>query len=313
MSAPFISVALAAYNGERYLREQLDSVLAQTGVEIEVVAVDDGSKDGTLAILNDYARRDARVKVYANPRNLGVGPTFEHAMSLTRGELIAPCDQDDTWHADKLARLAAAIGECDLAYCDSLFVDADGATMNERISDRMPMMHGRQPMAFTLRNSVSGHASLIRRGLFEIARPFPAAMYYDWWLALCAATRNGIVFVDAPLVHFRRHAATVSPLGRAGKQRVRDRATRWVRDRQAFLTAYAQSGVAGHDDAARMLAALDTAWEGGSARALLGEIWRQRKSLADASPATEAIRLQFRFLRKIRQARREAEDAVVAT
>jgi glycosyltransferase involved in cell wall biosynthesis len=312
MPAPSISVALATYNGERYLREQLDSVLAQAGVAIEIVAVDDGSTDGTLAILDDYARRDARIKVYANPRNVGVGPTFERAMSLTSGELIAPCDQDDTWQADKLARLAEAIGACDLAYCDSLFVDANGATMNERISDRMPMMRGRHAMAFTLRNSVSGHASLIRRSLFEIARPFPAAMYYDWWLALCAATRNGIAYVDEPLVHFRRHAATVSPLGRSGKQRVRDRATRWVKDRHAFLTAYAQSGVAGHDDAARMLAALDTAWEGGSARSLVHEIWRQRKSIADTSPATEAVRLQFRFLRKIRQARREAEAAVAS-
>ena len=312
MSAPLISVALATYNGERYLREQLDSVLAQAGVAIEIVAVDDGSKDGTLAILDEYARRDARVKVYANPRNLGVGPAFEHAMSLASGELIAPCDQDDTWNPDKLARLAGGIGECDLAYCDSLFVDASGATMNERISDRMPMMRGRHPMAFTLRNSVSGHASLIRRSLFETARPFPPAMYYDWWLALCASARNGIAYLDAPLVHFRRHAATVSPLGRAGKQRVTDRATRWIRDRHAFLAAYAQSGVAGHDNAERMLAALDAACEGGSARALVSEIWRQRKSLADSSQATEAIRLQFRFLRKIRQARQEAEAAVAS-
>src|SRR5262249_6361979 len=128
----------------------------------------------------------------------------------------------------------------------------------------------------------------------------------------CAATRNGIAYLDAPLVHFRRHAATVSPLGRAGKQRVRDRATRWIRDRHAFLSAYAQSGVAGHDDAERMLAALDTAWEGGSARTLVSEIWRQRKSLADSSQATEAIRLQFRFLRKIRQARQEAEAAIAS-
>ena len=233
-------------------------------------------------------------------------------MSLTRSELIAPCDQDDVWQADKLARLAGAIGARDLAYCDSLFVDADGKSMNERISDRMPMMRGCHPMAFTLRNSVSGHASLIRRSLFEIARPFPAAMYYDWWLALCAATRNGIAYVDAPLVHFRRHSATVSPLGRSGKQRVDDRATRWLRDRHAFLTAYSQSGVAGHDDAARMLTALDTAWEGGGGRALMGEIWRQRKSIADASPATEAVRLQFRFLRKMRQARREAGQAVAS-
>lgn len=312
MQTPFISVALATYNGERYLREQLDSVLAQTGVAIEIVAVDDGSTDGTIAILNDYARRDARLKVYANPRNLGVGPAFEHAMSLASGELIAPCDQDDVWSADKLARLAGVIGECDLAYCDSLFVDAGGATMNERISDRMPMMRGRHPMAFTLRNSVSGHASLIRRSLFEIARPFPAAMYYDWWLALCAATRNGIAYLDAPLVHFRRHTATVSPLGRSGKPRVRDRATRWIKDRHAFLSAYAESGVAGHGDAARMLEALDTAWEGGSARVLLSEIWRQRKSIAEASPTAEAIRLQFRFLRKIRQARRETGEAVAS-
>ncbi|HEY6895078.1 MAG TPA: glycosyltransferase [Rhodanobacteraceae bacterium] len=312
MPAPLISVALATYNGERYLCEQLDSVLAQAGVAIEVVAVDDGSTDGTLAILHEYARRDGRIKVYANPRNLGVGATFEHAMSLTAGELIAPCDQDDTWHPEKLARLAEAIGACDLAYCDSLFVDADGATMNERISDRMSMMRGRHAMAFTLRNSVSGHASLIRRSLFEIARPFPDALYYDWWLALCAATRNGIAYVDTPLVHFRRHARTVSPLGRSGKQRVQDRATRWLKDRHAFLTAYAQSGVAGHDDAARLLAALDTAWEGGSPRPLIHEIWRQRKSLTESSPATEAIRLQFRFFRKIRQARREAEAAAVA-
>jgi glycosyltransferase involved in cell wall biosynthesis len=312
MPAPLISIALATYNGERYLREQLDSVLAQAGVAIEIVAVDDGSTDGTPAILDEYARRDRRIKVYANPRNVGVGPTFERAMSLTSGELIAPCDQDDVWQSDKLARLADTIGACDLAYCDSLFVDANGATMNERISDRMPMMHGRHAMAFTLRNSVSGHASLIRRSLFEAARPFPAAMYYDWWLALCAAARNGIAYLDAPLVHFRRHAATVSPLGRSGKQRVFDRATRWVNDRRAFLTAYAESGVAGHDGAARLLAALETASDGGSARPLCHEIWRQRKSIADASPATEAIRLQFRFLRKIRQARREA-GATVAT
>src|SRR5262249_36782266 len=137
-------------------------------------------------------------------------------------------------------------------------------------------------------------------------------MYYDWWLALCAATRNGIAYLDAPLVHFRRHAATVSPLGRSGKQRVNDRATRWLKDRHAFLRAYTQSGVTDHDGAERMLAALDTAWEGGSARTLMTEIWRQRKAIADASPATEAIRLQFRFLRKIRQSRREAEAALAS-
>ena len=74
-----VSVALSTYNGERYLREQLDSVLAQVGVELEIVAVDDGSTDGTRSILDEFAARDARPRWSANPANLGPTRTFERS------------------------------------------------------------------------------------------------------------------------------------------------------------------------------------------------------------------------------------------
>ena len=123
---PLVSVALCVYNGERYLREQLDSILAQEGVRIEVVAVDDVSSDGSLALLQEYAAEDPRIRVVANDRNLGHLCSFDRAMSLCSAALIAPSDQDDIWHPQKLQRLLAAIGDADLAYCDSEYIDGDG-------------------------------------------------------------------------------------------------------------------------------------------------------------------------------------------
>ena len=180
-TTPFVSVALCVYNGERYLREQLDSILAQQGVQLEIVCVDDRSTDGSLALLQEYAARDARFRVVENETNLGHLRSFEKCMALCSAPLIAPSDQDDVWAPSKLRRLYEAIGDADLAYCDSAYVDEDGSSLGGRISDDLTMMAGREPFQFVFVNSVSGHASLVRRSLFERARPFPPGIYHDWW------------------------------------------------------------------------------------------------------------------------------------
>ncbi len=304
---PLITIALCTYNGERYLREQVESLLAQTGVRIEIIAVDDASQDGTPAVLQDFARRDPRMSVFANPQNLGPSGSFERAMQHGSGEFIAPCDQDDIWVPGKLAKLLAAIGAHDLAYCDSAFVDGDGRLTGRKVSDRMSMMSGRLPLQFVFRNSVSGHASLLRRSLFEIARPFPAEVYHDWWLALCAASRNGVVYLDEPLVQFRRHEDAFSRLGRGGTHKLSGRSRLWLTQRRRLLAAFAQSTLAGHENAAQLLAAFEQALAGRSRMPLLQELWRLRDWLAERRPAAlDAIRLQLRFLRKLRDARSEA-------
>lgn len=301
---PLVSVALSAYNGERYLREQIDSILAQDGVALELVCVDDGSSDATPAILADYAARDARVTWSPNPRNLGATRSFERAMSLCRGEFIAPCDQDDHCEPGKLRRLLEAIGDADLAYCDSSYMDADGRDLGRRVSDRTTMLEGRRPVEFLFANSVSGHASLVRRSLFEAARPFPEGVYHDWWLALCAAGRGGVRYVPEPLVRFRRHCDAASSMGREHKGSGRHCArTQWLDTRRRLAAAYAHRGLRDADVAARLHAALDPAQRPGTAGTLLRALWKVR----DAAPrwsgvaSVDALRLWFQFAKKLRR------------
>lgn len=96
-----LSVVMATYNGERYLREQLDSVYAQTHLPDEVIVVDDCSTDGTVEILEDYHQRYG-LHYIVNERNLRVNANFEKAIRLATCDYIAPCDQDDVWFKDKL-------------------------------------------------------------------------------------------------------------------------------------------------------------------------------------------------------------------
>lgn len=303
-----ISVALSTYQGARHLPEQLDSLLAQRGVELEIVAVDDGSDDATVDILAAYAARDPRLRWSVNPGNLGPTASFERALSQCAGTWLAPCDQDDVWHPDKMAMLHAAIGNHDLAYCDSEYIDAEGRPLGSRVSAQARMLHGGQPLRFLFANSVSGHASLLRRDLFDAARPFPHGVYHDWWLALCAAGRHGIVHVPQALVQFRRHADAFSPVGkrRSGEPRgaATDRA--WLEQRRRLMDAYASTVFSRHDDAARLATALGRAIEGAPASALLPVLWRYRNEVPEwtGRPGLDALKLFSQFVRKLRRLHR---------
>lgn len=303
-----ISVALSTYQGARHLPEQLDSLLAQRGVELEIVAVDDGSDDTTVDILAAYAARDHRLRWSVNPCNLGPTGSFERALSQCAGTWLAPCDQDDVWHPDKLALLHAAIGNHDLAYCDSEYVDAEGRSLGSRVSTRVRMLDGYRPLRFLFANSVSGHASLLRRDLFEAARPIPQGVYHDWWLALCAAGRNGIVHVPQALVQFRRHADAYSPVGkrRSGEPRgaATDRA--WLGQRQRLMDAYSRTSLSQHEAAAQLAMTLGRAIEGGSTSALLPLLWHYRNEAPEwtGCPGLDAFKLFSQLARKLRRLHR---------
>jgi glycosyltransferase involved in cell wall biosynthesis len=211
---PLISVALCTYNGERFLRPQLDSLLGQDHAELEVVAVDDGSTDGTVAILEAYARRDPRVRLHRNAENLGYRRNFERALGLCSGELVAPCDQDDVWHPTKLRRLVAALGGAPAAYCDSQLVDEAGRPMGRRMSQLFAAGPIDDPAGFFFGNPVSGHAMLFRRALLERALPIPEGLFHDWWLAFVAAAEGGVGWCAEPLVDYRQHGTSVTDVAR---------------------------------------------------------------------------------------------------
>ena len=106
---PLVSIALCIYNGERFLKEQLETLVNQTYKNIEIVAVDDCSTDSSVLILETYKAKYPFINIHRNARNLGYVKNFEKAISLCKGDFIALSDQDDIWDPDKIKLQAAQI------------------------------------------------------------------------------------------------------------------------------------------------------------------------------------------------------------
>jgi len=205
---PRISVVLPAYNGARYLRAQLDSILAQTCGDFELIAVDDASSDGSYAILEEYARRDGRIVLSRNLRNLGLLGNLAALFRRARAPWIAVSDQDDVWHPRKLEKLLACAQGKAAAYCNSELIDARGErlglTIMEAIGVATPAS-GRDPLLLLWDNCVSGHAMLFRRELCAGFLPFWGDMPYDQQIAIHALAGGGLAYCPEALIQHRLH------------------------------------------------------------------------------------------------------------
>jgi hypothetical protein len=186
-----VAVCLAVHRPDpELLRRQLASLEAQTYREWVLVREDDEAGTGAYRA---FERCLARAPAAA--------------------PLIAPCDQDDVWHADKLAVLAAALEDSGtvLAYCDLRVVRPDGTVLSETYwTDRENGASDMDDLLAT--NVVTGAATLVRREVLDVALPFPRGVdgsYHDHWLALCALALGDIAYVDRPLVDYVQHGGNV--------------------------------------------------------------------------------------------------------
>ena len=205
MKQPLVSIALCTYNGAKYLAGQLDSLVNQTYQSTEIVVVDDCSTDETFAVLTAYAAKYSQFKIYQNEENLGFTGNFERAVKLCSGDLIALCDQDDTWLPEKIELQVNAIADNMLVYHDSEFVNESGVPMGKKMSDIMNFYRGDEPEAFLFFNCVSGHAVLMKRELLDYALPLKKGFFHDWWLAYVATNVGKIDFIPKCLVLYRQH------------------------------------------------------------------------------------------------------------
>ncbi len=309
---PLVSVAMCTWNGAAHIDSQLDSILAQRDVRLEVLILDDASTDGvTWPKLEDRAATDPRIRLFRNETNLGHLRSFEKCMGLATSDWIAPADQDDIWAADKLSKLHAAIGTSDLAYCDSVYMDAEGALTGGAVSADFEMFSGTNPVPLFFQNTVSGHACLFRKDLLAVAGPAPDGFFHDWWLALCAAGRHGVVYLDEPLVQFRRHANACTNIGRGdGDRKVARRNRKWLEDLAAVGGAYSTTSLRASAFAGQFAQALQSALAGHSTPAL-HLAWSHRAELPpeDAPGWLKAIKLWSRIRRKSKRAQREPASA----
>jgi len=206
---PLVSVVLGTFNGERYLEEQLRSVLEQTYKQLEILAIDDGSSDGTVRILREFAALDPRIRVVINERNLGFIRNFEKGCSLSAGHWIALCDQDDFWMPDKIEKMVAGIGQFPMIYCDSELCGEDLHPLGKKISDLVHYQSFDDCRQLCVFSRMYGHATLITRELFDKASPFLEEVPHDGWLAFHATLYGGVAYLPEVLVKYRQHAGNV--------------------------------------------------------------------------------------------------------
>lgn len=206
-SSKSISVVIATYNGAPYLREQLNSIAAQTLQPFEIIIQDDCSIDETVAIIQEYIPQ-LPIRLEINPTNIGYIHNFELAISKASGEFIAICDQDDIWEENKLDLLLSNIGDHSLIYSNSLLIDSHGNSLQKTLAEKLSnrFISTRSPLVFVYDNCVSAHALMFHRSLIPQLFPFPSTLYFDAWIAANAASKHGIKYIDQPLVRYRQHS-----------------------------------------------------------------------------------------------------------
>ena len=204
METVLISIAVCTYNGEKYLAEQLDSLVGQDYSNLEIVIVDDCSSDKTYNLLEQYQHKYHQISIYRNNENLGFNKNFERALSLCQGSYIAIADQDDVWDLRKISLMMASVKDNLLLYHDSAIIDQNGS-LTGKMSDGHRFVKGECAAYLLYNNSISGHTCFFNKELLSQILPLPKDMYYDWWMAYTAACLGRMDFITAALVNHRRH------------------------------------------------------------------------------------------------------------
>ena len=210
-----VSVCMATYNGARYVRGQLDSVLAQLGPEDELLVQDDGSSDDTLEIIGSYD--DPRIQLVENSSNLGVIATFERCLSRARRSIVFLADQDDEWLPGKVDAMVAQFADPHVmgVVTEAVIVDADDTLTGESyfalVNSAPGVVHN------YVKNSYLGCCMAVRREVLAIALPVPRSIRtHDGWIGITADMMGEVVFLPTPYVRYRRHDANVSQMQRFG-------------------------------------------------------------------------------------------------
>ena len=203
-----ISVCIATYNGEKYIKEQLVSILKQLGIEDEIIISDDGSSDRTIDIIK--ALHDDRIHIYINSQRNGVVSNFNNALTHANGDIIFLSDQDDIWLENKVELSLMKMKNNDMIVTNCMVTD-----------EKLNVIHASY---FELASSGSGFFKnfykstylgcclVFNRRVLDSILPIPnnLLMYHDWWIGFIADMKFSVYFEKTPLLLYRRHEGTAS-------------------------------------------------------------------------------------------------------
>jgi len=220
MKSLTLSVVLCTYQGEAFLQQQLESLLAQTRLPDEIVAGDDASTDGSWDMLQEFAvsaqLRGVQVKLHRQSVNKGYVANFSDTLREASGDVLFLCDQDDVWYPAKLAEMEGrflADPSITLICSNAQLVDAGGESLAYTLFDALGLkphewraIEGGETFQVLLcRSMVTGATAAFRRELLDAALPVPEGWIHDEWLAMVATVTGRVDAVRQALIDYRQH------------------------------------------------------------------------------------------------------------
>jgi glycosyltransferase involved in cell wall biosynthesis len=206
-----ISVCLASYNGQKFIKEQIASILSQLTSNDELIISDDSSTDATIEIIESFS--DNRIIILKNPGK-GILHNFENAMRSARGDFIFLSDQDDMWHPNKVQRFMQKFSEsnCDLILSDCYICDE--FLNNSRVTFFDQRRASDNLFLNIIRNSFIGCCLGFNRKILTLSLPFPKKIpMHDQWIGLQALKYGKVELLLEPLLYYRRHENNASQTG----------------------------------------------------------------------------------------------------
>jgi glycosyltransferase involved in cell wall biosynthesis len=218
---PLVSIGIPTYNGAKYLRESVDSVLAQSFVGFELIIIDDVSSDESWAIAEEYARKDARVSAVRNSQRLGLVANFNRCIELTKGPFVCVWHQDDVMmpqNIEKKVALMEANPQVGFVHSNVLMIDDRGQVLSEHWEPDSRRDYTSSGWEFFLKmiepdkNYVCCPSVVARRECYKNLGMFREELFFacDWELWMRFALDYDVACLGTPLIQFRRHGASVS-------------------------------------------------------------------------------------------------------
>ena len=211
---PKIDILMATYNGEKYLKEQLDSILNQTYKNIQLFINDDNSTDSTREILKEYEKKDNRIRIQFNENNLGITQNFENLLKRVESKYFMLADQDDCWNIDKIEKTFNKLIQenADLVFTDLEPVHENLQSIAPSLTKYMGTMknikkYNDYRLLFMRNSGVTGCTILTKKDFIPMCVPIPTEepMVHDWWIALMISQKGKLVFLDEATIKYRQH------------------------------------------------------------------------------------------------------------
>ncbi len=270
-----VHIVMASYNGEKYMEEQLNSLLAQTWQNITIEVCDDGSSDRTCEIAEQYLRQDSRLSLHRNEKNKGYVRNFLEGIRRSDAEYIMLCDQDDIWYRDKveltLRAMERAEKECPdkpvLVFTDAINFDSGTGQEQGRFHHSSHLDTKKVDTGHLfMENKVIGCTAMVNRAILPYLTEIPEEIrVHDWWLALICSHFGRVVYLDRPTLLYRQHSGNMiggSSFGSYVRNRlagIRDQRAALrssYRQGQAFLTLFGERMTPQQKETAQKFAAL---------------------------------------------------------